>query len=99
MGDSAVAGEVLASYAADAAREVEGVVTLVTGHSRPDGIKVAQRESSVALEIHVELGWEASAPEVGAAVQKRVAEYVARMARLTVTVDVVVDRVGSAPAV
>jgi uncharacterized alkaline shock family protein YloU len=48
----------------------------------------------VAVELHLFVGWGASIPEVGAAVQQRVADYLAQMADLRpASVDVVVDGV------
>jgi len=46
----------------------------------------------------VELAWGASAPEVGREVQRRVADYLERMAGARPqAVDVVVDEIGPAP--
>jgi uncharacterized alkaline shock family protein YloU len=90
---------VLAAYAADAAREVGGVHALVDGARRHQGIRVTEDEGAVTLEVHVSLDWGMRAPDVGEAVQERVAEYLGRMANLpAVTVEVVVDGVAAAPA-
>jgi uncharacterized alkaline shock family protein YloU len=91
-GHAVISHEVLASYAADAAREVEGVHELVDGPRRHRGVRVATEEDgAVSVELHVSIAWGARAPDVAAVVQHRVAEYLARTARLpSVTVDVVV---------
>jgi uncharacterized alkaline shock family protein YloU len=88
-----ISSDILASYAADAAREVEGVRGLVesTLH-RHKGVRVVEDNGRVRLELHLALDWGASAPAVGREVQQRVAEYLARMASVEpAAVDVVVD--------
>lgn len=78
----------LASYAADAAREVSGVYGLVGRH---EGVKVAREEGRVAIELHLSLEWGANAGTVGAEVQANVAECLSRMAAVRPDiVDVVV---------
>jgi uncharacterized alkaline shock family protein YloU len=88
-----ISSDVLASYAADAAREVDGVHGLVesTLH-RHKGVRVLSNDSGVRIELHLALEWGASAPDVGREVQDRVAGYLARMASVEPeAVDVVVD--------
>lgn len=93
-GHSVISTDVLARYAADAAREVRGVHGLV---GRNDGARVARDEGSVAVELHLALDWGANAGSVGAAVQAHVAECLARMADVRPdTVDVIVDEWHSA---
>ena len=91
-----VSKEVLASYAADAAREVEGVGGLVEGTlHRHKGVRVLEGEGGVRLELHIAVEWGASIPEVGQEVQRRVSAYLARMASIEAgAVDVVVDEIG-----
>ena len=87
-GHALISPDVLASYAADAARDVAGVHGLVGRH---DGVKVSREDGRVAVEVHVALEWDANAPAVGATVQARVAESLARLADVRPdTVDVVV---------
>lgn len=91
-----ISSDVLGAYAADAAREVEGVAGLVEGPlHRHHGVKVVEEESGeVAVELHLSLEWGVDVPAVGAAVQERVRAYLARMADVTPSaVDVVVDLV------
>jgi len=92
-GQSLISPDILASYAADAAREVPGVSGLVgSALHRHDGVRVSLADERVAVEVHVALAWGASAPEVGAEVQERVAGYLARMADVEpASIDVVVD--------
>jgi uncharacterized alkaline shock family protein YloU len=92
-GHASISGEILASYAADAAREVPGVSGLVgSALHRHDGVRVTREDERVGVELHLALSWGASAPEVGAEVQARVSDYLARMADVRPgTVDVVVD--------
>jgi uncharacterized alkaline shock family protein YloU len=96
-GHASVAADVLASYAADAAREAEGVAGLVEGRlPRQGAVRVSEEEGRVSVELHLELAWGASAPEVGADVQRRVADYLERMAGARpLAVDVVVDAIGA----
>ena len=98
-GHSLISSDILASYAADAALGIEGVRGVVEG-SRPRhrGVKVTNEDDVVALEIHLAVDWGANVPEVGAAVQARVAEYLGRMADLNpAAVDVIVDEIGPPP--
>jgi uncharacterized alkaline shock family protein YloU len=95
-GHAVISHDVLASYAADAALEIEGVGDLVAGPRRHRGVRVTEENGSFALEVHVALEWGARAPEIGTAVQKRVAEYLVRTAKLpSVVVDVVVAAIAT----
>jgi uncharacterized alkaline shock family protein YloU len=90
-----ISSEVLARYAADAAREVAGVHDLVesTLH-RHKGVRVLAEDEGVRIELHLALEWGASVPHVGRQVQHRVAAYLARMASVEPeAVDVVVDEI------
>ena len=84
-GHSVISPDVLARYAADAAAEVPGVHTKQRRGARVNGLEV---------EVHVVIDYGANIPDVAAEVQKRVVEYLARMADVEPTsVDVVVDDV------
>jgi len=92
-GQSLISPDILASYAADAALEVPGVSGLV-GSTRPrrEGVRVSLGDGRIGVELHLAVAWGASAPDVGAAVQARVSDYLARMADVRPdTVDVVID--------
>lgn len=94
-----ISADILASYAADAALGIEGVRGVVEG-SRPrhHGARVVTDDPAVAVELHLSVDWGLNVPEIGAAVQLRVAEYLSTMADLTpVTVDVIVDEIGPPP--
>ncbi len=94
-----ISSEVLASYAADAARDVEGVRGFVesTLH-RHKGVRVLEGDGAVRLELHIAVEWGASIPEVGRELQQRVSAYLARMASVEAeAVDVVVDEIGPPP--
>ena len=94
-GHSSISAEVLGSYAADAAREVDGVHGLVESPlARHKGVRVTESDGAVAVELHVALDPRASASEAGAAVQRRVAEFLARMADVRpASIDVVVAEI------
>ncbi len=98
-GQAVISDDVLAAYAADAARGVEGVAGLSESpvlHRRP--VRVTRGEAGVAVEVHVGIASGVHAPTVGEATQKAVAEYLERMAGIRPSsVDVVVDEV-RAPA-
>jgi uncharacterized alkaline shock family protein YloU len=98
-GSASVAVDVLASYAADAAVEVEGVAGLVESRlPRHGAVRVNGEDGAVRIELHLELIWGASALEVGREVQRHVAEYLERMAGARPqAVDVVVDEISSRP--
>ena len=88
QGESVISDEVLARYAADAAREVDGVTRVVQGVRR--GIRV----EGEAIELHLALAFGVSIPQVGAAVQEHVAAYLERMTDARpALVNVVVDEV------
>jgi uncharacterized alkaline shock family protein YloU len=91
-----ISSDILASYAADAAREVDGVRGLVESPlHRHKGVRVLEDDGRVRLELHLAIEWGASVPAVGREVQRRVAEYLARMASVEPeAVDVVVDEIG-----
>jgi uncharacterized alkaline shock family protein YloU len=92
-----ISTDVLASYAADAAREVSGVRGLVesTLH-RHKGVRVVEDDGAVRVELHLAVEWGASIPAVGREVQRRVASYLERMAQIEPeAVDVVVDEIGA----
>ena len=95
-GHASISPDILASYAADAAREVPGVRGLVEGRGhRSRGVKISGGDDGVVrFELHLAVDWGASIPELGRRVQERVREYVARMTDLRVEgVDVVVDEI------
>ncbi|MDQ2982351.1 MAG: Asp23/Gls24 family envelope stress response protein [Actinomycetota bacterium] len=96
-GHASISSEVLARYAADAAREVEGVRGLVESHlPRHRGVRIGGEPGVLTVELHLEVAWGASIPAVGEAVQERVREYLERMAGARPqAVDVVVDEIGA----
>ncbi|MGZ8691243.1 MAG: Asp23/Gls24 family envelope stress response protein [Gaiellaceae bacterium] len=95
-GRSTIASEILASYAADAAREVDGVGGLVeSALHRHKGVRVLEYDGRVRVELHVTIEWGVSIPDVGREVQQRVAAYLAQMASIELeAVDVIVDEIG-----
>jgi uncharacterized alkaline shock family protein YloU len=91
-----ISSDILASYAADAALEVDGVRGLVdsTLH-RHKGVRVLDQDGRVRVELHLAVDWGVSVPDVGREVQRRVAAYLTRMASVEPeAVDVVVDEIG-----
>jgi uncharacterized alkaline shock family protein YloU len=99
-GQPQISPDVLARYAGDAAREVPGVSGLAESQlHRGKGVDVSGSDAATAMTIHVELEWGSSAKAVSGEVQRRVDEYLERMAGLKVaSVDVVVEGVGAPPA-
>ena len=94
-GHAQISADVLARYAADAAREVDGVHGLVEGHvHRHHGVRVTSEDGRVSLQLHLRVEWGASIPVVGRAVQERVGDYLVRMADVRpAAIDVVVDEI------
>jgi uncharacterized alkaline shock family protein YloU len=89
-GQATISPDILARYAGDAAREVQGVHAISGRH----GVKVDQSDGVTRVVVHLEVTWGTSIPAVGAAVQSRIRDYLARMAKLAdVDVHVVVDGV------
>ena len=87
-GQASISTEILARYAGDAAREIDGVRDLHGRHA----VKIGD---DMRVEIHLEVDWGASIPAVGKGVQERVREYLLRMADVEpATVEVVIDEIG-----
>ena len=95
-GNAQISTDILARYAADAASEVAGVRSLVDrALPRHRGVRIGRDDRAVTAEVHVEVEWGASIPDVGRAVQRRVADYLETMADARpARVDVVVDDIG-----
>jgi uncharacterized alkaline shock family protein YloU len=91
-----ISSDILASYAADAAREVDGVRGLVeSALHRHKGVRIVDDDGGVRVELHLAVEWGTSIPTVGREVQQRVAAYLARMAKVDPeAVDVIVDEIG-----
>ena len=91
-----ISSDILASYAADAAREVDGVRGLVeSALHRHKGVRITEGDGRVRVELHLVVEWGSSIPEVGSEVQRRVAAYLAWMAKIEPdAVDVIVDEIG-----
>jgi uncharacterized alkaline shock family protein YloU len=91
-GHSLISPDVVARYAGDAAREVPGVTRIVEGVRK--GVRVEQD----SIELHLAVAWGSAIPEVGAAVQDHVGDYLARMTAVRPElVNVVVEAVDGAP--
>ena len=99
-GHSLISPDVLGRYAADSALEVHGVAGVVEGGlHRHKSVRIDGEEGAAVVELHLRLGWGANAADVGLAVQKRVADYLARMTgSRPATVDVVFAAVSAPPA-
>ena len=62
---------------------------------RQKGVRVLEEDGRVRVELHLEIAWRASIPDVGREVQRRVAAYLVQMASLRAdSVDVIVDEIG-----
>jgi uncharacterized alkaline shock family protein YloU len=96
-GQASISTEILARYAADAAREVDGVRGLADSPlPRRHAVRVSGGNGALRVELHVVTEWGASIPAVGKRVQARVREYLVSMADVEpATVEIVVDAVGS----
>jgi uncharacterized alkaline shock family protein YloU len=97
-GQASISSEVLARYAADIARESNGIRGLVASQRhRHRGVRVGTEGGVVTVELHLDVDWGASIPTVGREVQRRVLEYLERMAGSRPSaVNVVIDSVGPA---
>jgi uncharacterized alkaline shock family protein YloU len=95
-GQASISTEILARYAADAAREVDGVRGLAESPlPRRSAVRVSGADGALRIELHVVTEWGASIPVVGRRVQERVREYLRSMADIEpAAVEVVVDAVG-----
>ena len=97
-GRASISSEVLARYAADAAREIEGVRGLVASQlHRHRGVRVGGEDGAVTIELHLDVDWGTELPTLGREVQGRVLDYLERMAgSRPAAVNVVIDAVGPA---
>ena len=95
-GQASISSEVLARYASDAAREIEGVRGLVASQlHRHRGVRVSGEDGAVNVELHLDVDWGARLPELGRDVQRRVLDYLERMTgSRPAAVNVVIDSVG-----
>jgi uncharacterized alkaline shock family protein YloU len=95
-GQASISTEILARYAADAARGVEGVRGLADSPlPRRHAVRVTGANGAVRVELHLVMEWGAPIPVVGRLVQERVREYLRSMADVEPeAVHVVVDAVG-----
>ena len=94
---SLISADVLGRYAADAALGVSGVAGLANGR-RGKSVSVSGDEDTLAIELNLELEWGQSSAEVGKEVQRRVSEYLERMANMApASVEVVVGAVTPPP--
>lgn len=83
-----ISPDVVARYAADAACEVDGVTGVV------EGVRKGSRVEGDEIVLHLSLRYGVSIAEVGAAVQKHVADYLERMADTRpAAVNIVVEEV------
>src|SRR2546423_13441983 len=79
-GQASISTEILARYAADAARGVDGVRELAESPlPRRHAVRVSGVNGAVRVELHVVTEWGASIPAVGRLVQKRGRGYLLRM--------------------
>jgi uncharacterized alkaline shock family protein YloU len=94
-GQASISTEILARYAADAAREVEGVRGLADSPlPRRHAVRISGSDDAMRLELHIVTEWGVSIPAVGGRVQERVREYLRSMADVDpAAVEVVVDAV------
>lgn len=89
QGQASISTAILARYAADAAREVDGVRDV-----RRRAVKISGANGNVHVEMHLVVEWGASIPSVGQEVQTRVRDYLSHMADVDpALVDVVVDQI------
>lgn len=94
-GRALISPEVLARYAADAAREVEGVRRVVTGHlRRQPGVRVEMNDAGVLVRVPVAMQYGIPIAPVAREVQQRVRRYLKVMADVDpAAVEVVVVQV------
>jgi uncharacterized alkaline shock family protein YloU len=94
-GHDVISADVLATYAGDAARGVSGVRGLCETPLHRKPVRVSEVEGGVSVELHLAFDWGTHVPTVGEEVQRSVAEYLARMAKVApVSIDVIVDEIG-----
>jgi len=96
-GQALISPEVLARYAADAAREVEGVRRVITGHlRRQPRVRVLVGEDGVRLQVPVVLEYGTPILPVAREVQRHVRRYLKVMADVyPAAVEVVIAQIES----
>jgi uncharacterized alkaline shock family protein YloU len=97
-GQASISTDILARYAADAAREVGGVRGLAESPlPHRHAVRITGRNGTVRIELHLVAEWGSSLPALGRRVQERVRDYLGHMADIEpAVVDVVVDGVEEA---
>ncbi|HEY4976065.1 MAG TPA: Asp23/Gls24 family envelope stress response protein [Gaiellaceae bacterium] len=96
MDDQAlISPEVLARYAADAAREVEGVCRVISGPLRRQaGVRVQIGEDGVRVQVPLVLEYGSAITPVAREVQRRVRRYLKVMADVDLAaVEIVVAQI------
>jgi uncharacterized alkaline shock family protein YloU len=94
-GHARISNDIVARYAADAAREVPGVRGLVESPlHRRGGVRISGEGDALELGLHLEVEWGTPLQSLGRDVQERVAAYLQRMADTRpATIDVIVDEI------
>ena len=94
-GPARISADVLARYAADAARDVAGVRRLVPDRLRRHGGVRVKDEGDVEIEVHLGIDAGLSIPALGRDIQQRIADYLERMTGTApAAVDVVIHEIG-----
>src|SRR3954464_8492557 len=95
-GQASISTEILARYAADAAREVDGVRGFADSPlPRKHAVRVSGENGAVRIELHLVTEWGTSIPAVGRLGHGRAPGNLRKMADIEpAVVEVVVDAVG-----
>ena len=97
MDHASISSDVLATYAADAARDVRGVRSVLDGPlPLTRGVRIDGEGEALRVEIRLEVERGVSIPEVARMVQRRVRAYLSQMADVEPgRVDVVVEGIAA----
>jgi uncharacterized alkaline shock family protein YloU len=97
-GHARISPDIVARYAGDAAREVPGVVGLVeSALARHAGVRVSGDRERPEIVVHLAVAWETPLQALGREVQRRIADFLGRMADVhPASIDVVVESIGGA---
>ena len=95
-GHARISPDIVARYAGDAAREVPGVVGLVESTlPRHAGVRVSGDRERPEIVVHLAVAWGTPVQALGREVQRRIGDFLGRMADVHPTsIDVVVESIG-----
>jgi uncharacterized alkaline shock family protein YloU len=94
-GRARISTDILARYAGDAARESPGVAGLIESPlHRHAGVRISGEHERPDIVVHLRAEWDTPLQVMGKEIQRRIADYLGRMADVhPATIDVVIEEI------